>query len=414
MPFTKDRQYYKFCFYGFLKNLRFFDAFFLLYLKQKGLSYTEIGSLYALREIIINVSEVPTGVIADTFGRKKSLMLSFLAYILSFVLFYTGMGYQVFLIAFVLYGIADALRSGTHKGMIMKYLKLQNESDYKIAYYGHTRACSQRGSALSALVAGVIVYVTGNYDKIFLISIVPYLLNLLLVWSYPDELDFSDKKNRDNFMHNLKALWQALKNPKILAIVHSSAVFTAYQKATKDYIQPVMKNLSLGLPVVAGALSGNQTGLFIGVAYTLLYLLTATASKYAGFLSGKIQKLSYKTLVLGFLAGIAGGYFFTRQLWVPALIGFAGIYILQSLRKPVLTGFLANEVPNEILTSVLSAESLYRTLLTSVIALLLGYFADMFGLGTAFIYISSGLLIISIFRIFLGQPRMPRNTNQNQ
>lgn len=397
MPFTKDRQYYKFCFYGFLKNLRFFDAFFLLYLKQKGLSYTEIGSLYAVREIITNLSEVPTGVFADTFGRKKSLMLSFLAYILSFVLFYTGTTYHLFLIAFVLYGVADALRSGTHKGMIMKYLKLKNESQYKIAYYGHTRACSQRGSALSALMAGVIVFFTGNYEKIFLISIIPYLLNLLLVWSYPDELDFADKKIRHNLKHNLSALWQAVKNPEVLAIVHSSAVFTAYQKATKDYIQPVMKHLALALPFLAGIHTNKKVGLFTGIAYTLLYLLTATASKYAGILNEKIKKLSYKTLLLGFSAGIAAGYFFNRQLWTAALLAFSGIYILQSLRKPVLTGFLADEVPNKILTSVLSAESLYRTLLTSVIALVLGYFADRFGLGTAFIYTSSGLLIISVF-----------------
>ena len=395
--FTKDRQYYKFCFYGFLKNLRFFDAFFLLYLKQKGLTYTEIGSLYALREIVINLTEVPSGIFADTFGRKKSLMLSFLAYIVSFVLFYTGTAYHFFLVAFVLYGIADALRSGTHKGMIMKYLNLKNESQYKIAYYGHTRACSQRGSALSALIAGIIVYFTGNYDKIFLISIIPYLLNLILVWSYPNELDFSDKKNPHTFKQNVSALWQVLKNPKILAIVHSSAVFTAYQKATKDYIQPVMKNVVLILPVLAGVYTGNKTGLFIGIAYTLLYLVTATASKYAGVLYGKIQNLSYKTLLLGFLTGIAAGYFFTSKLWIPALIAFSGIYILQSLRKPVLTGFLAEKVPNEILTSVLSAESLYRTLLTSVIALLLGYFTDLFGLGNAFIYISTGLLVISFF-----------------
>ncbi len=397
MSFSKDRQYYKFCFYGFLKNLRFFDAFFLLYLKQKGLSYTEIGSLYAIREIVINLMEVPTGIFADTFGRKKSLMLSFLAYILSFVLFYIGTTYHFFLIAFVLYGIADALRSGTHKGMIMKYLKLKNESQYKIAYYGHTRACSQRGSALSALIAGIIVYFAGNYEKIFLISIIPYLLNLLLVWSYPDELDFSGKKIHKKLKYNLKALWQALKNPQVLTIVHSSAVFTAYQKATKDYIQPVMKNVALALPVLAGVYAGNKTGLFIGIAYTLLYLLTATASKYAGFMSQKIRKLSFKTLLLGFLAGIAGGYFFNKQLWLPALIAFSGIYILQSLRKPVLTGFLTDEVPNEILTSVLSAESLYRTLLTSIIALVLGYFADRFGLGFAFIYISTGLLVISVF-----------------
>ncbi|MDO7976343.1 hypothetical protein [Oceanotoga teriensis] len=43
--FEKDKQYYKFCMYGFFKNLRFFEPFFMLFLKEKGLSFTEIGSL---------------------------------------------------------------------------------------------------------------------------------------------------------------------------------------------------------------------------------------------------------------------------------------------------------------------------------------------------------------------------------
>ena len=81
MDITKNRQYYKFSFYGFLKNLRFFDAFFILFLIGKGLSFTQIGILYAVREIIINVFEIPSGIIADTFGRKKALVGSCVLYI---------------------------------------------------------------------------------------------------------------------------------------------------------------------------------------------------------------------------------------------------------------------------------------------------------------------------------------------
>lgn len=75
---TKNLQFYKFSAYGFLKNLRFFDAFFILYLNQKGISYTEIGTLYAIREIIINIAELPSGLVADTYGRKTTLASSFL------------------------------------------------------------------------------------------------------------------------------------------------------------------------------------------------------------------------------------------------------------------------------------------------------------------------------------------------
>ncbi|HHL31141.1 MAG TPA: MFS transporter, partial [Oceanospirillales bacterium] len=89
----KNRQYVKFCLYGFLKNLRFFDAFFILFLLQRGLDYTHIGILYALREIFTNVFEIPSGIIADSYGRKSALLASFVAYIVSFMLFYQAQNF---------------------------------------------------------------------------------------------------------------------------------------------------------------------------------------------------------------------------------------------------------------------------------------------------------------------------------
>ena len=41
--FEKNLQYYKFCLYGFFKNLRFFEAFLLLFFLDKGLTFLEIS-----------------------------------------------------------------------------------------------------------------------------------------------------------------------------------------------------------------------------------------------------------------------------------------------------------------------------------------------------------------------------------
>ena len=122
----KNSQYFKFCIYGFLKNLRFFDAFFILFLIEKGLPYTQIGILYAVREIFINIFEIPSGIIADTYGRKNALIGSFFVYIISFSVFYLSNDFWLLLIAFIIFGIGEAFRSGTHKGMIMDYLKLNH------------------------------------------------------------------------------------------------------------------------------------------------------------------------------------------------------------------------------------------------------------------------------------------------
>ena len=77
----------RFSLYGFLKNQQYYDYFLILAFIQMGLSYFMIGLLIAFREFIINIMEVPTGAIADLFGRRKSMILSFVSYIISFLIF---------------------------------------------------------------------------------------------------------------------------------------------------------------------------------------------------------------------------------------------------------------------------------------------------------------------------------------
>ncbi len=74
VTFQKDKQYYKFCAYGFFKNLRFFEPFLLLFFLSKGLSFLEIGTLYAIQEITINIFEIPTGVKFEDMGEMMEML----------------------------------------------------------------------------------------------------------------------------------------------------------------------------------------------------------------------------------------------------------------------------------------------------------------------------------------------------
>lgn len=409
---VKNKQYFKFCAYGFLKNLRFFDAFFILFLVEKGFSFTQIGILYALREIITNLFELPSGILADTFGRKRALAASFLAYISSFIVFYLFQDFWIFMIAFMLFGMGEAFRSGTHKGMIMDYLKMNKREKQSIDYYGHTRSWSQLGSALSALAAGVIVFYGGSYESIFIYSIVPYVINFLLILSYPKELNNSFKVSAQQKLPTLSStavmLFHMLKKPRILKIIHSAAVHTAYLRAVKDYIQIVMVNLSLILPIMIHLDTEKKNGILIGVFYFFIFLATSLASKFSFRIAEKCRRnIAYTTLLIGFFAGIISGGFFMKGIWLFSLLAFATIYIVENIRKPVLTGAVADLVPKQILTSVISAQSLLRTILTTLFAILFGVMADNYGIGISLISIS-GLLLLSSFLIQLFSIRLPK------
>lgn len=400
MIITKNKQYYKFSAYGFLKNLRFFDAFFILFLIDAGMTYTQIGLLYAVREIIINVSEIPSGIIADSFGRKTSLIISFIIYIISFGVFYFSSTFWPFMLAFSLYGIADAFRSGTHKGMMMDYLKSKSWSDQKILYYGYTRSWSQKGSAISSLIAGVLVFYSGEYQNIFLYSMVPYMLNLALIISYPNDLNHPIKKkgNENHVKMTIQSLLQTLKQENVIRLINTSALHTAYLKAIKDYIQPLMVNIALMIPLFLYVDTEKKTGLFIGVFYFIIYIITSRASQLSSkAATSSYRNIPYITLIIGFVSGIACGVFYFYEMWLLSITFFVGIYIIENLRKPILTGYITDHVPNEVLTSVLSVQSLLRTAITAILALTFGLLADAYGIAISFIGVSLGLVIFSGF-----------------
>lgn len=404
--FTKDRQYWKFCAYGFLKNLRFFEPFLLLFLLEKGLSYWQIGTLYAAREIGINLLEIPTGFAADAFGRRRTMICAFAFYGLSFGLFYFADSYAWLLTAMLLFAVGEALRSGVHKAMIFTYLTRKGWQDQKVYYYGHTRAWSQRGSALSSLLAAGIVIASGNYRIVFLASILPYLLDMLLIWSYPDYLDgervasWSARDISSKFRSLGKAFVQTFRDIFVLRAVNNISLYSGYFHAVKDYLQPVLTALALSLPFWEDRSAAFRSALIIGLVYFLIYLLTATASQNAGRVAGRFQALRSPlnaTLLIGLLLGVGVGTTYLGGLTALACFLFIGIYVLENLRNPMGAAFVADQVEEAILASALSAKSQLKSIWAALIALLLGGSVDYLGIGMGLMLLSAAMVLVLPF-----------------
>ncbi|MBT4735493.1 MAG: MFS transporter, partial [Candidatus Marinimicrobia bacterium] len=78
---------FRFSLYGFLKNQRYFEPFLMLAFVEKGLSFLQIGVLFAFREVCVNLFEIPSGAVADLYGRRRAMVVSFAAYIVSLATF---------------------------------------------------------------------------------------------------------------------------------------------------------------------------------------------------------------------------------------------------------------------------------------------------------------------------------------
>ena len=89
-----------------------FTPIFMLFQEDRGLSFLERLVLGAIYSAVIVLAEVPTGVFADRFGRRRSMMLGALAMVCSCVLVFQAHDFWTFAIAESLGALSLALCSG--------------------------------------------------------------------------------------------------------------------------------------------------------------------------------------------------------------------------------------------------------------------------------------------------------------
>ena len=401
---VKDRMFRKFSLYGFLKNLRFFEPFILLFFRDADLSFFQIGVLFSIRDVATNLLEVPTGVYADTFGRRRSMVMAFVAYILSFILFFLLPGFAFYALAMILFAFGEAFRTGTHKALILEHLKLHGMQHLKVEYYGRTRAASQLGSALNSLVAAALVFTTGNYRYIFVASILPYVIDLVNLATYPKELDGELVRLRkgeigEQLRSTLKTFAGVLRDPLAMRAILNSSGFDSFFKATKEYLQPILKALAISLPVLVLLDDTKRSALIIGAVYFGIYILTSYASRSAASFGRRFKSISQGinvTFVIGAVCLFGAGLATRWQLDVLAILVFLALYLLHNVRRPMNVALISDQISNRVMAAGLSAESQFTTILMAILSPILGALADRFGVGAALSCLGGGMLVLSL------------------
>ena len=385
----RGKMFYQFSAYGFLKNLRFFDPFIILIFRSYGLSYLQIGVLYSIRDLATNILEIPTGLLADSFGRKKAMVSAFIAYILSFLILYVFKDFWVLVLAMIIFASGEAFRSGTHKALILEYLTINHISDLKVAYYGLTRSASQMGSAFNALIAAGLVFYTGNYRIMFLAATLPYALDLVNLALYPAELDGTITPQPDT------TIWECLKKTLVdfrdifkergqLKPLLNSAGYSGVFKTSKDYLQPVLAAMVLSAAVLPSVEKTRREALIIGMVYFVIYLMTSFASRRAYALSNRFSsqvKAVNVTYLVGIGALLAAGILTYLGQEVLAVFCFIGMFLINNVRRPINVGVISDQISSQIMASGLSAESQLTTLFSAALAPILGFLVDKWGLG---------------------------------
>ncbi|MDW7661998.1 MAG: MFS transporter [Bacillota bacterium] len=114
-----------------IQNLDLTRGIWMIYLATKGMSLTQLGLLETIFHITSFLMEVPTGAIADIYGRRVSRIVGRFLSLTSVVILLLANSFVWFAISFVITALSYNMESGAGDALIYDSLKeLDDESGF--------------------------------------------------------------------------------------------------------------------------------------------------------------------------------------------------------------------------------------------------------------------------------------------
>lgn len=161
----------------------FFAVYDLLF-AERGLSYPQNSALLIGWSLTSIVVEIPSGAWADTFSRKRLLMLAAVMYAGCFAVWTLWQTAAGFAAGFVLWGISGALSSGTFQALAYDELVAIDARDAypRVIGWGSSLALA---AVTAAVLSAAPLMVLGGFAAVGWVSVVIALLQLLVVATLP-------------------------------------------------------------------------------------------------------------------------------------------------------------------------------------------------------------------------------------
>ncbi|WP_248959724.1 MFS transporter [Sphaerisporangium perillae] len=150
-----------------------------------GLSTAEISSLFVIWAATSLLLEVPSGLWADAFSRRRLLVVAPLLTASGYAAWTFFPSYASFAIGFVLWGAGGALRSGTLQALVYEELARVGRSSAYARLMGRSEAIST-AAIMAATVLAAPVLAMGGYLAVGCASVAVTLLGALAGRSFPE------------------------------------------------------------------------------------------------------------------------------------------------------------------------------------------------------------------------------------
>ncbi|GAB2650284.1 MFS transporter [Kribbella swartbergensis] len=374
-----------------------------LFLLDAGLSIGEAFAANAFFTVGMVLFEVPTGVVADTVGRRTSYLLGTITLIGSTLLYLslwkTGGPFAAWAVASVLIGLGFTFFSGATEAWLVDGLKATG-------YRGSLDAAFAKGQVaggvamLGGSIGGGVLAQWTNLGVPYVVRAALLGVTFVVAWRAMHDVGFTPKP-RVSVVAEVRGILRSsldhgLLNPPVRWVM-LAAPFTAGVSIYGFYAaQPYL--LELYGSTDSYAIAGLSAGLVAGAQI----VGGVSASYVARAFRRRTSIMLVATGTIGgvlVLIGLASGF------W-GALLLLAVWAVLFEAISPVRQAYLNELIPSAQRATVLSSDSLLSSGGGVVIQPTLGRAADVWGYGPAYL-IGAGVQLVALPFILLARRSHP-------
>ena len=348
----------------FFSSLYFYLPVLTIYYQQKGLNFLQIGSLWGVITITIFLSEIPTGILADKFGRKTSIIFAMLFQLIGEILFLFANNYLYFIAINIIAGIGFAFQSGCIQALVYDFLKDEKRDQDMKKIWGNITALGQVGFIFGAFTSSFVVTSTKTPQiSLAIVMTIVSVMFALVISLLLKEPRNKYKHTEQSPLNLLKTSGQLISSNASLRRIILLGIFTTPFLAFLNNFQPPYFDLS-HIPLY-----------WLGISRSIAGIIALLCLRYAYKLEDifKINGIFIATLipaVLYLLMSIVFHPIFATMLFVLN-------YSTMRLQEPLLADYYNLHIKSEVRSTTLSTINMFSSIYIAIMGLIIGKIADI-------------------------------------
>lgn len=378
--------------YWFMRDFQLWIPVWIVFLTlEKGFSLTQVTLAEGIFLVGVICLEVPTGAVADKWGRSRSMALGALCLGGAVLIFAFTESFAILVTSFLLWSLAQALMSGADMALLFDTLRAAGEEARYERVFG-------RGQALNWAAAGIAVLMGGPVAALFDIRTTVFLgagtcvLTALLAFSLREPPRKPLDAPPQRYWQSIRmAFGEAWNTVDVRAVILLAGTVSAALQAVHYVVQPYLLD----------------RGVAVGVWFSVLQAPMILAGTVGALLAARLQGRAGTVAILFAVPLIGAGTFATLAA-TPGLWAYAALpllFALSSILHPVATGFVNRRIGSERRATVLSIQGMMTSLVMAGLAPGVGFATDRWGLPFAFI--GAGAVALAALAAF-GLPMLTR------